>query len=203
MAVARAVKSMADMNEQIIALREHIDFDEEDSVQLLPTAEEQPEQASTQPSEAPQTTTSRFEREEYRDSGVTFLLCMQSCRAGIQALISRNTLLKHVRAHGTEQPNCIGRAPKLPKEGEYKIVSWIKLASSIKLSTSLPIIKQMVNLLLEDLILQHYFPNGQVTNFWYYSFRKRWQGVLGEKYSKKHEIQRELWTNLQNMAAFY
>eukprot|EP00961_Rhodomonas_salina_P048770 654532-Rhodomonas_salina.1 len=95
------------------------------------------------------------------------------------ALIALHTIWKHVRKYGVAPPRRIGRAPKLPAVEEAKIIAWIKLAHSVKLSTSRPIIKSMVNILLEDSILQHFFPLCMVTDFWYYSFRKLWQGVLG------------------------
>jgi hypothetical protein len=94
---------------------------------------------------------------------------------------------------GPDAPRKKGRAPKLQLEEELKIIAcqWIKLVRSNKLPTTCPMIKEMVNRLLEGSVLQEHFAstNGQVTDWWYYSFRDRWQGVLGETYLKKHEIQ--------------
>ncbi len=98
-----------------------------------------------------------------------------------------------IQVCGPDAPRKKGRAPKLQLEEELKIIAcqWIKLVRSNKLPTTCPMIKEMVNRLLEGSVLQEHFAstNGQVTDWWYYSFRDRWQGVLGETYLKKHEIQ--------------
>ena len=39
----------------------------------------------------------------------------------------------------------------------------------------------MVNMLLDGSVLEQHFPNGQVTDFWYYSFRE-----LGSRYGRRN-----------------
>eukprot|EP00961_Rhodomonas_salina_P251630 3402013-Rhodomonas_salina.1 len=60
---------MANMEDQLIASREHINFDEEYNVLLHLSEEEEPDSGGAQDSEPGQQTVTKFEQEEYRDSG--------------------------------------------------------------------------------------------------------------------------------------
>ena len=71
--------------------------------------------------------------------------------------IGSRALHKHIHMCGPDAPRKKGRAPKLLLEEELKIIAWIKLVRSNKLPTTRPVIKEMVNRLLEGSVLQEHF----------------------------------------------